>query len=80
MQPQTKYESLLESIALVVVGFIVNLTVLMTIVSPLFGFHSHLADSIGVTAIFTVSSLIKNYVLRRVFTVRRHKKLLQEKL
>ena len=36
-------------------------------VFPLFGLHASLADNLAIGAVFTVVSLARSYVLRRVF-------------
>ena len=44
------------------IGFISNITVL-----PLFGYDVNLFDATAISAIFTVISLVRSYIIRRVY-------------
>lgn len=58
--------SLVEAIANVGAGF--GVAVLMQIVVfPLFGLYVPFTDNLAISAIFTVVSMLRSYVLRRVF-------------
>jgi len=63
---QTKIASLAEAasnIAIgIAVGFVSNIVVL-----PLFGYDVNLTDAMGISLVFTAISLVRSYVLRRVF-------------
>lgn len=64
---QSKLGSFVEAWANIVIGFAINFTANM-IVLPLFGFDNltaAIAFEIGL--VFTVISLVRSYVLRRVF-------------
>jgi hypothetical protein len=63
---QSRAMSLVEATANVVVGF--GVAVLAQIaVFPLFGLDVSFADNLLIGAIFTVISIARSYVLRRVF-------------
>lgn len=64
---QHRMDSLMESVTNTAVGFIISWAVWVWVVAPLFGFHNGAATSFLVTCIFTVTSLIRQYILRRVF-------------
>jgi hypothetical protein len=64
---QLKRHSLLESVVNVTAGYGVAL-LSQIIIFPLFGLRVSLQDNIQIGLWFTVISLIRSYVLRRVFT------------
>lgn len=63
---QTKKQSLTEAITNTAVGFVVSLASIFLIL-PVFGIESTPLKNIGITAYFTVISIARGYVLRRVF-------------
>lgn len=67
---QSRIDSLMESVTNIAVGYIISLSVWIWIVDPLFGFQSTPAENIMVTNIFTVTSLLRQYLLRRAFNGR----------
>lgn len=64
---QTKADSWLESLTNTIVGFIVAMLTYQFIINPMWGFNSNVWDSMGITSIFMVASIIRQYVIRRVF-------------
>jgi hypothetical protein len=68
---QPRLYSLIESIANVAIGFGVALATQIA-VFPLFGIHAQISDQLGIAAIFTVVSIARSYVVRRVFNGIRH--------
>ena len=63
---QSRAMSLVESLANVFVGYgVAVLTQLL--VFPLFGLHMTLAENLTIGASFTVASIARSYVLRRLF-------------
>lgn len=63
---QSRAMSLVESLANVFVGYgVAVLTQLL--VFPLFGLRTTLAENLTIGAIFTVVSIARSYVLRRLF-------------
>ena len=63
---QSHLMSLAESTANVAAGYgIAVLT--QVLVFPLFGLNVSLSKNLGIGAVFTVISLVRSYVLRRIF-------------
>ena len=67
---QSRWMSLVESVANVLVGYIVAVTT-QYLVFPLFGLHATLSQNLMIGLIFTGVSLVRSYLLRRVFEARR---------
>jgi hypothetical protein len=64
---QTKFGSVVEALANIAVGFLVNFGANMLIL-PLFGFHSLTAwKNFEIGLLYTLISLVRSYVLRRWF-------------
>ena len=61
---QSKKDSLIESLTSTTIGIIIvlNLTIL-----PIFGYPVSLSDSLWISVIFTIVSIIRSYVIRRWF-------------
>jgi membrane-anchored protein YejM (alkaline phosphatase superfamily) len=70
---QTVKGSLYESITNIVVGFTVNFAANMVILPPL-GFHALTPRlNFGIGLLYTIISLVRSFVLRRIFTrIRSH--------
>lgn len=64
---QRKAISLLESCTNVGSGFVLSLIVWELVIEPLFGIEKSLAENIGITGIFTVISIARGYIWRRIF-------------
>ena len=63
---QTRLGSWLEAWANIVIGFAINWSANM-LVFPLFGFNITASQAFHVGLIFTAISLVRSYVLRRLF-------------
>ncbi len=63
---QTRRHSILESIANVVIGYVVAIAA-QTVIFPLFGIYVPLSRDLAIGAAFTVVSLARSYFLRRLF-------------
>jgi hypothetical protein len=70
VKAQTRMASLRESGMNIVVGFAIQFAANYFIL-PLFGLHPSVADLFGLGGIFTVISVVRSYVLRRVFEKKR---------
>lgn len=66
MAAQSRTMSLVEAVGNVVAGFLVALAV-QAVVFPWFGLHPSLDDHLAIGAIFTGLSVIRSYLLRRLF-------------
>jgi|GEM_PF-1361140 len=58
--------SVFEAMANVGVGYFVSLAA-TAVILPLFGYRVNVQDAIGISAAFTVASLVRSYSLRRLF-------------
>ncbi|TXM68312.1 hypothetical protein [Methylobacterium sp. WL120] len=63
---QSRWMSLMEAVANNVIAFVISVAA-NQLVLPLFGLTVSLAQSIGITVFFTVISIIRSYVVRRIF-------------
>ena len=63
---QTKRQSLIESLTSTTIGIIIGIVLNLTIL-PLFDYNITVIDSLWVSLIFTVVSVIRGYVIRRWF-------------
>ena len=63
---QSRLMSLVESVANVIVGYGVAVMT-QILIFPIFGLHTTLAQNLKMGAVFTVVSIARFYVLRRVF-------------
>lgn len=63
---QSRHMSLVESVANVIVGYSVAVTT-QILIFPIFGLHMTLAQNLKMGAVFTVVSIARSYVLRRLF-------------
>ncbi len=63
---QTKKYSLIESITNTLVGFIVSLLIQL-IIYPTMGIPVTFTQNIVITFIFTLASILRGYVVRRMF-------------
>lgn len=63
---QSRLHSAIETVVSTAVGFAVSMT-LGAIVYPAFGHAFSIVQNFWITAIFTVASIARGYVLRRFF-------------
>ena len=63
---QTKKQSLIETLTSVFVGWLIGV-ILNMLVLPLFDYNITVVDSLWVSLIFTVVSVMRGYVIRRWF-------------
>ena len=63
---QTKTHSAIESVVNIIVGYLVALGS-QIVIFPIFGIHVGLRENLLIGFWFTIISLIRSYVLRRVF-------------
>lgn len=68
---QTRLGSLIESVINVAFGFVISLTV-GHFVFPSFGWNITPATNVQITLIFTVTSILRQYIVRRWFNARLH--------
>ena len=63
---QTKRQSLIETLTSVFVGWLIGV-ILNMLVLPLFDYDITVVDSLLVSLIFTVISVVRGYLIRRFF-------------
>ena len=63
---QTKRQSLVESLTSTTIGIIIGIVLNLTIL-PVFGYPVSLSDSLWISVIFTAVSVIRSYAVRRIF-------------
>jgi len=66
---QSKLGSLVEAAIGTAIGFVMSMALSM-IIYPLHGHSFTLAQNASITAIFTVASIVRGYVVRRWFNAR----------
>lgn len=64
---QHKADSVIEAVVNQFVGFVVALATYMWIINPVFGLNSSVTESAGITLVFTCTSIIRSYIIRRMF-------------
>jgi hypothetical protein len=64
--PQTKTQSLFESIVNVLIGVLVAV-VTQIVIFPWFGIQTNMSQNLSIAAIFTLVSICRSYLLRRFF-------------
>lgn len=64
---QHRADSFMEAVVNQTVGFIIAMATYVFIINPLFDLQSSAAESFWITSIFTVISVIRGYVIRRLF-------------
>jgi len=65
---QRKWHSMLESIANTASGFVISYFVWLLLCAPLFNIPTSPTQAFWITCIFTVVSIARNYVIRRIST------------
>ena len=63
---QTKRQSAIESLTSTTIGIIIGIVLNVTIL-PIFGYPVSLSDSLWISVIFTAVSVIRSYAVRRIF-------------
>jgi uncharacterized membrane protein len=63
---QSRVMSSVESVTNVCVGYVVAL-IATWLILPAFGLDANISQAVGISAAFTIISLIRSYALRRFF-------------
>ena len=63
---QSRWMSLLEAVTNIAVGYGVAVLT-QVLVFPMFGLHASVGENLELGAIFTILSLIRSFLLRRLF-------------
>lgn len=64
---QTKFSSFQEACASTAVGFVLSLLIQQYVINPLFDLKIGFASNLAIVSIFTVASVARSYILRRIF-------------
>lgn len=67
---QHPFDSAMESLVNVVIAFGISMAMYAFVINPLFGLHTTPSGSFGIVGLFTVTSLARQFVLRRMFNGR----------
>ena len=63
---QSKKASLIESLTSTTIGVIIGVLLNLTVL-PIFGYDVTVTNSLLISIIFTVASIIRSYAVRRIF-------------
>lgn len=74
---QSKIESLLEKSLDTISGFILSVLLFQFIIIPMYNLNSKSYDSIEIVLMFTIVSIIRGYMWRRVFNAKLKKRIKQ---
>ncbi len=66
---QTKYQSLIESITNILIGYLTAI-LSQVLIFPLFDIYVSLQDNLLIGLYFTIISLLRSYLVRRYFNKR----------
>jgi hypothetical protein len=66
---QTKFQSLVESMTGVAIGYVVAV-LSQLLIFPLFGIKTSMTDNLLIAGYFTIISIIRSYLVRRWFNKR----------
>lgn len=69
---QNRKMSLVESVTNTALGFVVAMLTWRFVICPLFGITHSVRDNVAITAIFTVISVARGYLVRRFFDTQFH--------
>jgi len=69
---QSRWHSFLESVISTAIGFFVSMLIL-EFVNRLWGLDLDLSDNVMITAIFTIASVLRSYLVRRGFNWWHHR-------
>lgn len=69
---QTKLQSLIEVNVTIAIKFVVSICVQQFIINPAFNLNKSFLDNLAIVMIFTASSIVLGYLLRRFFNHRHH--------
>lgn len=75
---QTRKHSAIESVFNVIVGYGIAVGS-QILIFPLFNVHIPLSDNFLIGGYFTIISLLRSYILRRLFTKRRIQQIKEQK-
>lgn len=69
---QTRLSSLIEAVINVAIGFVVSL-LLTAILLPAYGHQVTWSENFQITGVFTITSILRSYLIRRYFNAQIHR-------
>jgi hypothetical protein len=63
-------DSFLEVLTNTVIAFVISVAAWGWVIGPVFGIKTNFGQDIGIVGLFTVISIIRQYILRRLFNGR----------
>ena len=66
---QAKLSSIQEALVSTAVGFFLSILVQQFIINPLYDLQTSFVGNLGIVGIYTVFSVLRGYVLRRLFNL-----------
>jgi hypothetical protein len=70
---QSRRQSLFEQLINQIGGFVLAMIVWEWVISPSWGFNTSYVDNLGITLIYTTMSIIRGYLVRRLFNWYTHR-------
>lgn len=64
---QSRRHSLIESLTQQTAGLVISLLLWEFVVNPIWNLQTSVADNLTITMLFTVASIIRGYLFRRLF-------------
>ncbi len=64
---QTKLGSITEVLINIITGFVFSFLIWAFVIQPLWGINLSINDSLAITGVFTISSIMRSYAWRRFF-------------
>lgn len=67
---QSRIDSWIEATVNTAVGFIISWLMWVLVIGPMFHIHATPAVGLGIVLLFTITSILRSYIIRRLFTGR----------
>lgn len=64
---QSSKQSAIETVIGTMIGFIVSVLIWEFVVKPVWDIHTAFIENISITLLFTIASILRGYVVRRLF-------------
>jgi hypothetical protein len=64
---QSRIQSAVEVVSGTIIAFVISVAAGQFVIFPLFHIAPSLGDNIGITGCFTILSIVRGYVVRRMF-------------
>jgi uncharacterized protein YacL len=64
---QSRRHSLIEALTQQTAGLVISLLLWEFVINPIWNLQTSVADNLTITMLFTVASIIRGYIFRRLF-------------